>query len=81
VLVCTSHFTWKAKDMRRHPRVALSVVALENPGAPSAVSLGAGGLLGGPGRPTAGGGPGRRVLGRLQADLVLRDLTAVLRRR
>jgi PPOX class probable F420-dependent enzyme len=31
VLVCTSDFTWKAKDMRRDPRVALSVVDRENP--------------------------------------------------
>jgi PPOX class probable F420-dependent enzyme len=31
VLVCTSDVTWKAKDMRRDPRVALSVVDLENP--------------------------------------------------
>jgi PPOX class probable F420-dependent enzyme len=31
VLVCTSDFTWKAKDMRRDPRVALSVVDLANP--------------------------------------------------
>jgi PPOX class probable F420-dependent enzyme len=31
VLVCTSDFTWKAKDMRRDPRVSLSVVDLENP--------------------------------------------------
>jgi PPOX class probable F420-dependent enzyme len=31
VLVCTSDATWKAKDMRRDPRVALSVVDLDNP--------------------------------------------------
>ncbi len=31
ILVCTSDWTWKAKDMRRDPRVALSVVDLENP--------------------------------------------------
>ncbi len=31
VLVCTSDFTWKAKDMRRDSRVALSVVDLANP--------------------------------------------------
>ena len=31
VLVCTSDWTWKAKDMRRDPRIALSVVDLENP--------------------------------------------------
>ena len=31
ILVCTSDFTWKAKDMRSNPRVALSVVDLENP--------------------------------------------------
>jgi len=31
VLVCTSDFTWNAKDMRRDPRVSLSVVDLENP--------------------------------------------------
>ena len=31
VLVCTSDWTWKAKDMRRDPRVALSVIDLANP--------------------------------------------------
>jgi PPOX class probable F420-dependent enzyme len=31
VLVCTSETTWKAKDMRRNPRVALSVVDLADP--------------------------------------------------
>jgi PPOX class probable F420-dependent enzyme len=31
VLICTSSQTWKAKDMRRDPRVALSVVDRENP--------------------------------------------------
>jgi PPOX class probable F420-dependent enzyme len=31
VLVCTTSFSWKAKDMRRDPRVALSVVDRENP--------------------------------------------------
>ncbi len=31
VLVCTSDCTWKAKDMRRDPRVALSVQDLANP--------------------------------------------------
>jgi PPOX class probable F420-dependent enzyme len=31
LLVCTSDVTWKAKDMRRDPRVALSVVDLANP--------------------------------------------------
>jgi PPOX class probable F420-dependent enzyme len=31
VLVCTSDHTWKAKDMRRDPRVALSVVDVANP--------------------------------------------------
>ena len=31
VLVCTSDFTWKAKDMRRNPRIALSVVDHANP--------------------------------------------------
>jgi PPOX class probable F420-dependent enzyme len=31
VLVCTSDWTWKAKDMRRDPRVALSLVDLVNP--------------------------------------------------
>lgn len=31
VLICTSDTTWKAKDMRRDPRVALSVHDLENP--------------------------------------------------
>ena len=31
VLVCTDESTWKAKDMRRNPRVGLSVVDLANP--------------------------------------------------
>jgi PPOX class probable F420-dependent enzyme len=31
ILVCTSDFTWKAKDMRSNPHVALSVVDLHNP--------------------------------------------------
>ena len=31
VLVCTSDWTWKAKDMRRDPRVSLSVVDQANP--------------------------------------------------
>jgi PPOX class probable F420-dependent enzyme len=31
ILVCTSDWTWKAKDMRRDPRVGLSVVDLANP--------------------------------------------------
>lgn len=31
VLVCTSDVTWKAKDMRRDRRVALSVVDVANP--------------------------------------------------
>jgi len=31
VLVCTSDVTWKAKDMRRDPRVGLSVIDSENP--------------------------------------------------
>src|SRR5581483_10138303 len=31
ILVCTDTSTWKAKDMQRDPRVALSVVDLENP--------------------------------------------------
>jgi PPOX class probable F420-dependent enzyme len=31
VLVCTSEQTWKAKDMRRDPRVALSVTDSQNP--------------------------------------------------
>jgi PPOX class probable F420-dependent enzyme len=31
ILVCTSDHTWKAKDMRANPHVALSVVDLENP--------------------------------------------------
>ena len=31
VLICTSDVTWKAKDMRRDPRVSLSVVDLANP--------------------------------------------------
>jgi PPOX class probable F420-dependent enzyme len=31
VLICTSEAVWKAKDMRREPRVGLSVVDLANP--------------------------------------------------
>ena len=31
LLVCTSDHTWKAKDMRARPSVALSVVDLKNP--------------------------------------------------
>ena len=31
VLVCTSETTWKATDMRRDPRVSLSVADGENP--------------------------------------------------
>jgi PPOX class probable F420-dependent enzyme len=31
ILVCTSEAIWKAKDMRRDPRVGLSVTDLENP--------------------------------------------------
>jgi PPOX class probable F420-dependent enzyme len=31
ILVCTSNAIWKAKDMLRDPRVALSVTAAENP--------------------------------------------------
>jgi PPOX class probable F420-dependent enzyme len=31
ILVCTSDATWKAKDMRRNPRVALSVSDMANP--------------------------------------------------
>jgi PPOX class probable F420-dependent enzyme len=31
ILICTSDAVWKAKDMRRDPRVALSVTDLENP--------------------------------------------------
>lgn len=31
VLICTSDTTWKAKDMRRDPRLGLSVVDLANP--------------------------------------------------
>jgi PPOX class probable F420-dependent enzyme len=31
VLVCTSDATWKAKDMRRDPRVALSVSDIADP--------------------------------------------------
>jgi PPOX class probable F420-dependent enzyme len=31
ILVCTSDATWKAKDMRRDPRAALSVIDGENP--------------------------------------------------
>ena len=31
ILICTDTSTWKAKDMQREPRLALSVVDLENP--------------------------------------------------
>jgi PPOX class probable F420-dependent enzyme len=31
VLVCTTSYSWKAKDMRRDQRVALSVIDRENP--------------------------------------------------
>jgi PPOX class probable F420-dependent enzyme len=31
ILICTSNAIWKAKDMLRDPRVALSVADLENP--------------------------------------------------
>ena len=31
ILICTSATTWKAKDMRREARVALSVVDADNP--------------------------------------------------
>ena len=31
ILVCTDDNTWKAKDMRRDPRVSLSVVDLADP--------------------------------------------------
>jgi PPOX class probable F420-dependent enzyme len=31
VLICTDESTWKARDMRRDPRVALSVTDLANP--------------------------------------------------
>jgi PPOX class probable F420-dependent enzyme len=31
ILICTDESTWKARDMRRDPRVALSVVDLANP--------------------------------------------------
>ena len=31
MLVCTSDSTWKAKDIRRDPRVAVSVVDSDNP--------------------------------------------------
>ncbi|MGZ4287668.1 MAG: TIGR03618 family F420-dependent PPOX class oxidoreductase [Solirubrobacteraceae bacterium] len=31
ILVCTSDAIWKAKDMRRDPRVALSVTDVHNP--------------------------------------------------
>jgi PPOX class probable F420-dependent enzyme len=31
ILVCTSDAIWKAKDMRRNPRVALSVTDMANP--------------------------------------------------
>jgi PPOX class probable F420-dependent enzyme len=31
ILICTGEATWKAKDMRRDPRVALSVTDIANP--------------------------------------------------
>lgn len=31
ILICTSESVWKAKDMRRDPRVGLSVTYLANP--------------------------------------------------
>ena len=31
ILVCTSDFTWKARDMRANPKVALSIVDFEDP--------------------------------------------------
>jgi PPOX class probable F420-dependent enzyme len=31
ILICTGESAWKAKDMRRDPRVALSVADFENP--------------------------------------------------
>jgi len=31
ILICTTDFSWKAKDMRRDPRVGMSLVDLENP--------------------------------------------------
>ena len=31
ILVCTSDHTWKAKDMRANPHVALSIADYENP--------------------------------------------------
>ena len=31
LLICTSHSTWKAKDMRRDPRVGISVIDAANP--------------------------------------------------
>ncbi len=31
VLICTTDFSWKARDMRRDPRVALSVLDHDNP--------------------------------------------------
>ncbi|HEV3288036.1 MAG TPA: PPOX class F420-dependent oxidoreductase [Streptosporangiaceae bacterium] len=31
ILICTSESTWKARDMRRDPRVGLSVTDLANP--------------------------------------------------
>jgi PPOX class probable F420-dependent enzyme len=31
ILICTSESTWKAKDMRADPRVALSVIDFDNP--------------------------------------------------
>ncbi len=31
ILICTSEATWKAKDMRRDPRVSLSVVDMADP--------------------------------------------------
>jgi PPOX class probable F420-dependent enzyme len=31
VLICSTEYSWKSKDMRRDPRVGLSVVDLTNP--------------------------------------------------
>ena len=30
MLICTTSFSWKAKDMQRDPRVAMSVIDREN---------------------------------------------------
>ena len=39
ILVCTSNAIWKAKDMLRDPRVALSVTATDNPHRMAAIQV------------------------------------------